>query len=661
MPSGTQQWFVGSADLQPLTARNKADLTVAASKSTIQEELKRRGAVASRATGTVVVVVEKGKVQGSRWMMVGNLGPVWVTGDKLGLKKNVEASINLSDLTSWEFPTAKDSRINSNQSFWKDGGEVTTSLKDGTQMLDDGNKIKSHSMITSPGFSLRLTVAPGKGGTILMWLSVAPLSLAKLKVECITRDLDITSPFIPTYGAKLPPGLAKQMKYETSGNFIPQCKGKGPKPSQRNPRQDNLSAGWGLYPLLQKTDTGPYPSSEDVYREFAKSLRGISGHNNRKGCKSLYSAEKQWEKGTTWVFDEPKLWPEPSTSITEPATAGGAQVMDASFGGDSSSDEEDCSTEAQDRLVNLVAEREERFNASLTLEEEHERAPSSPFLETRPSGSSRIASTPGPSTESADSRSGANVVHLLLEAQQKIIKELTDMSKSENDESRKTFMKALNAMVTNVNDKEHQIVKKREEDKYQSDPVTLRTIQGGEDDGHKVFAWGARRSYQQPNVEPSTYWADAKYSLDVVPNYKEALFLQHMVPLSISSRAKTWSGKPTTTFNIRYWTHSQATTSSSKRKSEVCFSSTSADGENLVTVGEKWQDASDCNEVVEALLNYTSCVFMTRPWDWTGIVLIRACHDMCYFGRVTDNPREQRTVMESFIDEVRSLLSLDSS
>ena len=149
MPSGTQQWFVGSADLQPLTARNKADLTVAASKSTIQEELKRRGAVASRATGTVVIVVEKGQVQGSRWMVAGNLGPVWVTGDKLGLKKNVEASINLSDLTSWDFPTAKDTRTNSNQSFWKDGSEVTTSLKDGTQMLDDLNKIKSHSMITS--------------------------------------------------------------------------------------------------------------------------------------------------------------------------------------------------------------------------------------------------------------------------------------------------------------------------------------------------------------------------------------------------------------------------------------------------------------------------------------------------------------------------------
>ena len=170
MPGGTKKWFVGSADLQPLTARNKVDLTVAASKTTTQEELKRRGAVASRATGTVVIVIDKGQVQGSRWMVTGNLGPVWITGDKLGLTKRVEASINMSDLTSWEFPTAKDTRTNSNQSFWKDGSEVTTALKDGTQMLDDISKIKSHNMIMSPGFSLRFTVAPGKGA----WLNSRP-------------------------------------------------------------------------------------------------------------------------------------------------------------------------------------------------------------------------------------------------------------------------------------------------------------------------------------------------------------------------------------------------------------------------------------------------------------------------------------------------------
>ena len=294
MPGQTNEWFAGPADLQPLTVGNKADLTVASSKNTIGGELRRRGADASLATGTVVIVIRQGQVQGSRWMLTGDLGPVWITGDKLGLgNKRMEASIDMSDLASWDFPTAEDTRTSSNQSFWKDGREMTTVLKDGTQMLDDPSKIKSHAMVNSPGFSLRLTVAPGKGGTILMWLSVAPMSLERLKAECEARDLDITSPYIPTYGAKLPQGPIPQGKHKTSGYYIPQEKGKGPKPSLKNPQQDNLEANWGLYPLLQKVDTGPYPPSDAVYKEFAKTLRYISGHNNRKSCKSLYTPEKK--------------------------------------------------------------------------------------------------------------------------------------------------------------------------------------------------------------------------------------------------------------------------------------------------------------------------------------------------------------------------------
>ena len=75
--------------------------------------------------------------------------------------------------------------------------------------------------------------------------------------------------------------------------------------------------------------------------------------------------------------------------------------------------------------------------------------------------------------------------------------------------------------------------------------------------------------------------------MDVAPIYKEALYVNHLVPLSISSRAKTCAGRPTTTFNIRHWIHSQAKNSSSKRKSEVSIAYTSEDGENIVTLCEK--------------------------------------------------------------------------
>ena len=80
------------------------------------------------------------------------------------------------------------------------------------QVVDDPAQIKSHAMMTSPGFALRLTVAPGKGGSIVIWLGVAPVGLARLKTECEERGLELTSPFIPTYGAKLPSSQAPQTK-----------------------------------------------------------------------------------------------------------------------------------------------------------------------------------------------------------------------------------------------------------------------------------------------------------------------------------------------------------------------------------------------------------------------------------------------------------------
>ena len=76
-------------------------------------------------------------------------------------------------------------------------------MKDGTKVVDDPTQIKSHTMMASPGFALRLTVALAKGGSIVIWLGVAAVGLAKLKTACEGRGLELTSPFIPTYGSQL--------------------------------------------------------------------------------------------------------------------------------------------------------------------------------------------------------------------------------------------------------------------------------------------------------------------------------------------------------------------------------------------------------------------------------------------------------------------------
>ena len=182
-----KSWFTQSADLSALTESNKVDLTVFSTSNTIAVELERRGSVATRATGTVIVNVEGGLVKGSRWFITGDLGVVIIKGDKLRLKKSVEVSINMKKLAEWSFPTEADPREKSNQSSWRDGRDVTTVLKDGSKVVDDPSSIKTHPMMTALGFSLRLTVTPTKGGAILLWLGFAPVGLDKLKAACDER------------------------------------------------------------------------------------------------------------------------------------------------------------------------------------------------------------------------------------------------------------------------------------------------------------------------------------------------------------------------------------------------------------------------------------------------------------------------------------------
>ena len=57
--------------------------------------------------------------------------------------------------------------------------------------------------------------------------------------------------------------------------------------------------------------------------------------------------------------------------------------------------------------------------------------------------------------------------------------------------------------------------------------------------------------YSQPNADPRDYWPAAQYVLDVSPNYKGSLFVSHLFPLSISSKAKAWAGKGTATLSIK--------------------------------------------------------------------------------------------------------------
>ena len=173
-----------------------------------------------------------------------------------------------------------------------------------------------------------------------------------------------------------------------------------------------------------------------------------------------------------------------------------------------------------------------------------------------------------------------------------------------------------------------------------------------EDDNNSIFAWGVRRLYKQPNADPKSYWEKAGYKMKVSPNLRDSLYLQHLMPMNLSSKALSWGHDLVATTAIKYFTHSQASSSAKKRKTELsieeCEESMS---QRVVTTGQQWGETNGMNEVVEACLNWGAIRFMVAPWDWSPMLLIRVLHEVAFFSTVAEDEVGQKTVAEKFVDE----------
>ena len=172
-----------------------------------------------------------------------------------------------------------------------------------------------------------------------------------------------------------------------------------------------------------------------------------------------------------------------------------------------------------------------------------------------------------------------------------------------------------------------------------------------EDDNTTRFAWRCRRSYRQPNAEPEEYWREASYRMEVTPNMRESLVTSHLMPLGLSSRVLGWSHNLLATTAIKYYTHSQASLSAKKRKSNFTIEEDDDDvRQRVVTVGQEWAETSGVGEVLEAVHNWTAVRFQVAPWDWSGLLLLRSLHEMAYFTHVVETEESQRVLLERYVD-----------
>ena len=55
-----------------------------------------------------------------------------------------------------------------------------------------------------------------------------------------------------------------------------------------------------------------------------------------------------------------------------------------------------------------------------------------------------------------------------------------------------------------------------------------------------------------------------------------------------------------------------------------------------INMGYNWDSAKSMHEVMEALYNYASIVWMYRAFDYSAQAILRACHDIRHFSNVVE-------------------------
>ena len=265
------------------------------------------------------------------------------------------------------------------------------------------------------------------------------------------------------------------------------------------------------------------------------------------------------------------------------------------------------------------------------------------------SGGGGVDESPAAANTPTKGDGQANLIQKLLDEVQSLRTEHANFRQQAS--IAEVFSKTSDKMMEVVNSNKRERGEKKE---MPEDPILEVWSPRDEkavDDNHNKYAWAVRRMVKQPNADPKNYWDQAKYKMQIKPNLREGLFLQHLMPLGLSAKALGWGHDLCATTAIKYYTHHKAV-NGRKRKSNF---SVEEDRENMesriVTVGQEWAEASSLHELAEAVHNWAAVRFMCAPWDWSGLLLLRVLHEASYFSTAADGEGPQRAHTEKYIDE----------
>ena len=251
---------------------------------------------------------------------------------------------------------------------------------------------------------------------------------------------------------------------------------------------------------------------------------------------------------------------------------------------------------------------------------------------------------------------------------EKVLHEMAQIQQDTGAENAKCIQEAVSCIAELskvLHEKTKSEKRGREEgvdDKIRADPPVTNDfknlqVSDGLDDAHSKICWEVRRQWRTINKDPTDYWKDEGedkgWPRKIEPNLAGQVFLDHLVPHMISDKALSWLHDVSKTLEVRYFLHSNSKTRSKKNKRmEIeARESEGGDGGMHVETYISWNEAGTVKEMVQAVLNYTAAVFMVRPWDFSGLVLIRCLHDVNFFALTSRSAKEQRDLVSEFVED----------
>jgi hypothetical protein len=102
-----------------LTTEEMGHLVVEGSGTAIKEKLEACGAEEGELCAAMVISFRGGKVKGSRWTLLGDLGLVEISTHRLDGARGVIVTVDLTDMSKFVFPAPTDPRTGANRSGWR--------------------------------------------------------------------------------------------------------------------------------------------------------------------------------------------------------------------------------------------------------------------------------------------------------------------------------------------------------------------------------------------------------------------------------------------------------------------------------------------------------------------------------------------------------------